>query len=238
VKLIFSCEHGGNQIPARYRQVFAGHGDLLASHRGWDPGALAWARALARLLDVPLIEARVSRLLVDLNRSRHHPRLFSPMSHALPPAEREYIIERYYLPHRRKIEDWIAQHTRRGGCVLHIAVHSFTPVLDGVERNADIGLLYDPARDGESRFCVAWQAALETQDPMLRVRRNYPYRGNADGLTTYLRRRFATENYMGVELEISQGLMTRPRSALARMLAAALRAVTKVPTRSQKPGAH
>jgi predicted N-formylglutamate amidohydrolase len=236
VKLLLSCEHGGNLIPARYRQLFAGHEDLLASHRGWDLGARDWARALARLFDAPLIDSRISRLLIDLNRSRHHPALFSPLTRGLPEAERERIIAEHYLPHREKIESWIAQRIRRGGTVLHVAVHSFTPVLDGSERNAELGLLYDPARAGELRLCKAWQAALEAHDPALRVRRNYPYRGNADGLTTHLRRRFSAENYLGIELEISQGLLTRPRAELVRSIALALHAVTKVAIRSQKPG--
>jgi hypothetical protein len=36
------------------------------------------------------------------------------------------------------------------------------------------------------------------------VRRNYPYRGYADGLTTYLRRRYARHGYIGVEIEVNQ----------------------------------
>ncbi|HEX8011112.1 MAG TPA: hypothetical protein VF814_09280 [Casimicrobiaceae bacterium] len=40
--------------------------------------------------------------------------------------------------------------------------------------------------------------------PRIRVRPNYPYAGNADGLTTYLRRRFPAGSYLGIELEINQ----------------------------------
>jgi hypothetical protein len=36
------------------------------------------------------------------------------------------------------------------------------------------------------------------------VRRNYPYRGWSDGLTTALRRRFAERAYVGIELEVNQ----------------------------------
>ena len=38
----------------------------------------------------------------------------------------------------------------------------------------------------------------------LRVRRNYPYRGDADGLTTTLRRRFPWQRYLGIEIEVNQ----------------------------------
>ena len=43
--------------------------------------------------------------------------------------------------------------------------------------------------------------------PELRVRRNYPYAGKGDGLTSYLRRRFAQSDYVGIELEINQGIV-------------------------------
>jgi len=47
LRFLITCEHGGNRIPARYRPLFACHGALLASHRGYDPGALALARDFA-----------------------------------------------------------------------------------------------------------------------------------------------------------------------------------------------
>jgi hypothetical protein len=42
------------------------------------------------------------------------------------------------------------------------------------------------------------------QAPALAVRRNYPYLGKNDGLTTSLRRRFEPAAYVGVEIEINQ----------------------------------
>ena len=38
--LIITCEHGGNEVPAAYAPLFAGHEALLPTHRGWDAGAL------------------------------------------------------------------------------------------------------------------------------------------------------------------------------------------------------
>src|SRR5436305_13375521 len=39
-ELLITCEHGGNAVPERYRGAFAGAARALASHRGYDPGAL------------------------------------------------------------------------------------------------------------------------------------------------------------------------------------------------------
>ena len=73
--VIITCEHGGNRIPAPYRPLFRGMQAQLATHRGFDHGALVMARALAAAFKAPLISACVSRLLIDLNRSIGHPRL-------------------------------------------------------------------------------------------------------------------------------------------------------------------
>lgn len=84
-----------------------------------------------------------------------------------------------------------------------MAVHSFTPVLDGVPRNVDIGLLYDPAQGQERSFCGAWRKALAARAPHLRIRMNQPYKGISDGFPTALRRAFP-QHYAGVELEVNQ----------------------------------
>ena len=40
--------------------------------------------------------------------------------------------------------------------------------------------------------------------PAMRVRRNYPYQGRGDGLTSLLRKRYPDEAYVGIELEVNQ----------------------------------
>ena len=223
---LVTCEHGGNRIPARYRRYFRGHEALLASHRGFDLGALAMARELARALGAPLFSATTSRLLIDLNRTRGHRDLYSKATRAAPAQVQRQILAEHYLPYRQQVEAHIAAAIGRGRRVLHISSHSFTPVLDGQPRNADVGLLYDPARAGERQLCLRWQARLRERAPRLTVRRNYPYRGVADGFVTYLRRRFPPAAYVGVELEINQKHAAAGRSwtALRRAVGAALRA--------------
>ncbi len=202
--LIVTCEHGGNRIPPRYRSMFEGFEALLETHRGYDPGALALARQLAGALNCPLFVSTTSRLLIDLNRSTGHPKLYSEATRGAPPAVRRDILERHYLPYRNEVEAHIAAAIARGSRVIHLSSHSFTPVLDGVVRNADIGLLYDPSRPGEIELCRRWHARIVACAPELKVRRNYPYTGKSDGFTAYLRRRFAADDYIGVELEINQ----------------------------------
>jgi len=201
--ILITCEHGGNRIPARYRALFTGFEPLLQSHRGYDPGALALARELAGTLAAPLFVCTTSRLLIDLNRSIGHPFLYSESTRNAPASVRREILEKYFLPYRNKVETHIAEAIADGSRVIHLSSHSFTPVLDGKVRNADVGLLYDPARSGEVELCRRWQTRLKAWAPEWKVRRNYPYTGRSDGFTAYLRRRFPADVYVGIELEIN-----------------------------------
>ena len=90
--------------------------------------------------------------------------------------------------------------------MFHLSVHSFTPVMEGVERDADIGILYDPSRPLAVRWAAAWESALQSLAPAWRVRHNYPYLGTDDGHTTELRAVFGPDSYVGIELEINQAL--------------------------------
>jgi predicted N-formylglutamate amidohydrolase len=225
--LLITCEHGGNEIPVPFRPLFREHAALLDSHRGWDPGALVMAEALARALRAPLVSSTTSRLVIDLNRSIGHPQAFSPITRDAPAAVKAQIIEEHYKPYRDEVETLVGQQVAHGEQVIHLSSHSFTPELDGVVRQTDIGLLYDPRRPGEVQTSVRWQKSLAALSPALRVRRNYPYEGKADGLTSHLRRRFLPDEYVGIELEVNQRFVLdagRAWAELPDVLSDALRA--------------
>jgi len=211
-RLLVTCEHGGNRVPARYRGLFPRA--LLESHRGWDPGALELARALAP----GVIFTTTTRLLVDCNRSEGHPRLFHE---AVPAGERESILARYYRPHRDRVKAAV----RRLQPVLHLGIHSFTPVLDGKRRDVDVGFLYDPSRRREREFARRWAAALRDARPDLRVRMNRPYKGTSDGLTTSLRAMLPDARYAGIELEVNQAFPLGDADRWRRLRAALLDAL-------------
>jgi predicted N-formylglutamate amidohydrolase len=204
--LLVTCEHGGHEVPAAYRALFASADGELTSHRGWDAGALPLARLLARRWGASLQAATVSRLVVDLNRSAHNPRVFSTWTRGLPRERRDALVVGWHEPHRRRVDEAVAKARAAGAVVLHVGVHTFTPALDGKVRTADLALLYDPARAAERALCAAWVDALAEALPDLAVRRNQPYRGASDGLTTWLRGRHG-ERYLGIEVEVNQRLL-------------------------------
>lgn len=202
-RLVVTCEHGGNLVPEEYAELFRPHAEVLKTHRGHDIGALDLAKLMASAARAPLYFSTTTRLLIDLNRSLGHPSLFSEATRGLSAIERQRMLDVHYRPYREDVEQAIAELALKSR-VLHLSIHTFTPVLQGAVRKADVGLLYDPSRQFERKFCGEWARALSTRDSTLVVRRNYPYRGVADGFVTYLRKRLPERRYAGVELEVNQ----------------------------------
>jgi len=202
--VLITCEHGGNDVPWEFRGLFRGHEALLESHRGWDPGTLHLAARMSAALGAALYPSTVTRLLVDLNRSPDNPEVFSEVTGPLPQAERTGLLHRFHRPHWDAVRGAIARGVRERGCVLHFGVHSFTPVLNGERRRADVAFLYDPARDEERRLAEVWVSSLGVLLPEHAVLHNDPYRGDSDGLTTAMRREFGESQYLGFEIEVNQ----------------------------------
>ena len=224
LRLLVSCEHAGNRVPAAYAPLFAAAADVLATHRGYDLGAREVARAFGRRLGVTPFTGTTTRLVVDLNRSPGNRNVFSAYTRSLSADERAAALAAHYWPYRKAVEDSVAEALRAGETVLHVSSHSFTPVLRGEIRNCDVGFLYDPGHGGEVRFIESWYAALAAAAPRLTLRRNYPYRGVSDSLVTHLRRTYGSRGYVGIELEVNQKHVgSAGWRALVAVLAATLR---------------
>lgn len=201
MNLIVTCEHAGNQVPEQYHHIFSSIKEILESHRGYDPGAVEIARFLATEYSAPLFICETTRLLIEPNRSLDHHQLYSEYSQKLFETDHDLILQRYYYPHRNSVEDVISKLTKP---VLHLSIHTFTPVLNEKERRVDLGLLFDPDRKSETDFCGRLMDGLEQILPDMRIEFNEPYKGTDDGFTTYLRTKFVDEDYLGIEIEINQ----------------------------------
>lgn len=206
MKLILSCEHASNAIPEFYQHYFVNAVQDLQSHKGWDIGAGQVFDFLAREFGCFAIKGQYSRLLIELNRSLKAKDLFSVYSQQLSETEKSHLIETYYQPYIEMIQQQVQSLISKGEQVLHLSIHSFTPELNGEVRNSDIGLLYDSRKESEKAFCANLRKAILQQSPDFIVRKNYPYRGDADGLTTMCRKKFP-ENYLGIEIEVNQKLL-------------------------------
>jgi predicted N-formylglutamate amidohydrolase len=201
--LLITCEHGGNTIPPEYRYLFK-TSDILHTHRAYDPGALPLAGKIAEFNQCDFQYETICRLLVEQNRSIGNASLFSSYSQKLSPQERELLLARCYNPYHQKIQAILQRNLSVKTTTIHLSIHSFTPVLDGAVRNADVGILYDPSRVNECQLALLLKNKIVEQIGTIKVRRNYPYKGTSDGLTTWLRTLYNNNVYCGIEIEVNQ----------------------------------
>jgi predicted N-formylglutamate amidohydrolase len=232
------CDHASNRIPEEYGTLGLPEAELQ-NHTAWDPGALAVAEALARILDAPLVAAPVSRLAIDTNRAFDAPDLIPetaegrpvPGNAGLSSAERAWRIGAFHAPFHDAIDGML---TARPFAAV-VSVHSFTPVYFGVARPWDLGLLHDD----DSRLADAMLARLATE-PGLTLGRNQPY-SPADGVYYTLARHGTSRGRAAVMIEIRNDLIRDPDSVArwAGMLGSALSDAlgTLTPGRERAKGA-
>lgn len=226
-QVVVSVEHASNRVPAALGNLGLPR-RWFESHHGWDPGAAAVARMVARAFGAPLHLARWSRLVADTNRSDFHPRVipraFShggrriPANSDLDAAGRRRRLDRYWRPYREAVERDLDVAVDRHGRTLHVSVHSFVERLGGEERRNHFGLLYDPAHPAERALADRLDRRLTAEGFV--VRRNYPYTGREDGFCMRMRAERSWDRYLGMEIELNQ--RQARREAGARRLGAAL----------------
>jgi predicted N-formylglutamate amidohydrolase len=136
------------------------------------------------------------------------------------------LLDRLHTPYRQSVLKQLARWTQGDGRVVHLSIHTFTPRINGRWRPIDVGLLFDPARDGEVRLCDRWRESIRRTMPRLRVLANQPYAGTDDGLTSWLRTQFSSTVYLGIEVEINNRYFKRGPEIQAAVVAAILRGLT------------
>ena len=173
-RALLVCEHAGNAIPS----ADAGLGlsdEHLSEHIAIDIGAAGLCRSLADRLDAFAVLQRYSRLFIDCNRP-----VFSdsailassdgvvvPGNIGLGEFERERRAALVYEPFHDQVESLLD--TER--ILLAVSIHSFTPVLDGVERPWDLGLIFRKHSATAHAMCDY----LAQHHPELVVGMNEPY---------------------------------------------------------------
>ena len=172
-----------------------------------ETGALKWTSISLLLMCLAYSIVYVKKLLL-LNRFqaldgnlRDTISLYSEYSRKLYDTDHDLILQQYYYPHRNGVEELIAKAAKP---VVHLSIHSFTPVFNGHKRVVDVGLLFDPDRNFEAAFCARLLDGLEHVLPRLVIKFNEPYKGTDDGFTTYLRTKFDDREYLGIEVEVNQ----------------------------------
>ena len=176
-RFVIVCEHASNWLPDELRSLGLPQSDLQR-HIAWDPGALPVARELARLLDAPLVESRVSRLAIDCNRPVDAFDLVPEMSETtvipgnagLSDEAREQRIALSHAPFHAALGRLIDRRSRAGLQSWIVTVHSYTPVYRGVARPWHVGIIHD----ADDRLAAPMVDGLRSVDGLV-VGVNEPY---------------------------------------------------------------
>ena len=220
---LVTCEHGSNQVPAWLQDHFAPEQNSKAPDAdpvlAFDAGALDAATSLARHLRCPLLAAKFSPAVIDVNRTLQQRSVFSPITRKLSTKRRSRIVSEIHEPYRKTLEATVERLFRKDELVIHLSVRSFatfepaqSPETEDralTARRTDLGLLYDPSRKFELALCLDWYDDLFYSLPMLRVRRNYPRRTVAQSLMSALRLKYSDDSYIGVELQLNRAWCVR-----------------------------
>lgn len=174
---LFVCEHASNHLPRRFGTLGLAPSDLVR-HIAWDPGALPVARRLSEILDSPLVESCISRLVIDCNRPLDAPDLVPetseltviPGNAGLSAAGRAERVAVSYAPFHDTLSDVIDRRLAAGLETRIVTIHTFTPVYKGQPRPWQIGIIHDE----DERLAGPMISALR-RDKHLCVGVNQPY---------------------------------------------------------------
>lgn len=212
---MIACDHAANRIPEHLGNLGLSD-DRLETHIALDIGARQVAIQLSRLFDAPLILARYSRLVIDLNRHLDDPTLIADKSDHVPVpgnrnmggADRQQRIDRFFHPYHKRYGELVSCMTGRHPDPVIISVHSFTPCMDGFDRPWHFGVLHDPG-DALARSLLAAFAKL----PDRIIGDNQPYHVNDP--RGYANQVHARDRGLSMAmLEIRQDLITRAQDQI------------------------
>lgn len=143
--ILLICEHAGREIPASLGDLGIARSEM-DRHIAYDIGARNLACLLSERLDAMLIAQRYSRLVIDCNRPPHASDSIPPVSDGtaipanagLSEDEKEQRVREIFRPYDKALK--AAIDARKPRAIF--AIHSFTPVMQGVARPWDIGFLF------------------------------------------------------------------------------------------------
>ncbi len=229
---LLTGDHAGRRIPQAL-------GDLglppreLGRHIAWDIGIAGLTQRLTARLNAASVLQRYSRLVVDCNRpssvASAYPEISEttrvPGNQALSAVEKERRRRAIFTPYHAAIAAMIAARRAAGRRTIYVAMHSFTPVFQGIARRMHCAVLYN--RNPRLSWALA---ALLRAEGDLTVAENEPYRVSDEtdyGVPVHAER--GGLDYL--EIEIRQDLIAGPAGQaawaerLARLLPLAQRRI-------------
>ena len=210
--LVITCEHATNRLPSEFQATEA---DLpwMKTHWAYDLGAGELTRQMVKRKACCGVMSRYSRLVCDPNRHvadedwiREQAEGYSiSFNVGLEEAERERRRQTYYEPFHVEIDRCLSERLDRGGDVLLLSVHSFTPNYMGEIREMEMGVLFDRFDPVAARFANA----LSEQG--FKTMLNEPYSGKEGGIFC-ASRHGSRHGVIYLELEVRNDLLATPEA--------------------------
>jgi predicted N-formylglutamate amidohydrolase len=226
--LLLVCDHASNKVPAALENLGMSSA-ALNGHIGWDIGAGDVARTMGEALQVPVVMASNSRLVVDCNRRLDDPTAFPTLSDGVPvpgnknlsALARERRANQFYWPYHHAIRDQLQAMETLAAAPAVVSVHSFTPSMAGVTRPWHVGVLWDK----DSRMASVFMQQLRKHADVV-VGDNEPYSGRHPADFT-LDHHAEAEGLPHLGIEVRQDLINDAEGVAtwAALLVAALRPV-------------
>ncbi|PLP57321.1 hypothetical protein CYK37_21840 [Mesorhizobium loti] len=202
------AEHAGNQVPAPWRNLGLA-APYLATHFAVDLGIDALTRRLSQRLQAPAVVAHYSRLFLDYNRPVEEWDHMRPDLGGIPVPGNLDVSENDRKLRRQvgwePLEHAIADGAR--GRKALVSIHSFTPVMGGVRRNVDIGVLWREPSPFVSAILQTVQSRGHAAGLIVGDNAPYDWR-QAIGYT--LNRHGLQQDLPSVYLEVRNDLLTEP----------------------------
>jgi predicted N-formylglutamate amidohydrolase len=214
-RLLLIGDHAGREIPRELATLGLTDGEL-DRHIAWDIGVEGLGAKMAAALGACFIRQRYSRLVIDCNRAPGSEDSIPLVSDAvaipgnLRLTEQERLARRneIYQPYQDRIAAELdARASVAGGTVL-VALHSFTPSLQGVARPWSFGILHQ----GDSPFSARMLAVMSLALGAV-VGDNQPYAMDQSDHSVALHMTGRSLDYL--ELEVRQDLIADEAGQLA-----------------------
>jgi len=148
--ILLVCDHASCRFPVALGDMGL---DPFARrcHLAIDIGAGSLTEKVAGSIGCTAVIAQYSRLVVDCNRQLMDPGAFLEYGDGiivtgnrnLPQSEKDRRADAIYWPYHHAISEQVKRLRAVGPPPAFISLHSFTPVLDGVFRELQMGVLWD-----------------------------------------------------------------------------------------------
>lgn len=202
-------DHAGNSIPRSLNGLGLSDADLRR-HIAWDIGIAGLGARLADGLGASFIHQVYSRLVIDCNRQPGTTDSIVEVSDGtvlaansgLGISEVRARVDEVHAPYHRAIADEIRRRQATGLPTIFVALHSFTPVMNGIARPWHVGILHD---GGDNSFALRMLATLTSRRELV-VGDNQPYAMDGTDFTVPFHAYPASLPY--AEIEIRQDLLS------------------------------